>query len=261
MTIKNTLAFMAPLATSVLGHGTAPYFRTDGKVNTGFLSSYYWDDQAGNPYPDTAGWYSANPNNEYIAPSAYGSSDINCHFNSRPGKATASIPAGGVIDFLWTPWPHIGPVFTYIAKCSGDCANADKNSLSWVKIDEEGIDIPTQKWAATKLIENNNTWTTTVPENLAPGNYVFRNEIIGVHSAGEPNGAQNYPQCFNIEVTGSGTVQLPAGTPGTQLYRANDPGILFNPYGHVDSYEIPGPKLWTGASASAKDRRHPREFS
>lgn len=34
----------------------------------------------------------------------------------------------------------------------------------------------------------------TVPQHLAPGNYVLRHEIIALHAAGQANGAQNYPQ-------------------------------------------------------------------
>lgn len=39
------------------------------------------------------------------------------------------------------------------------------------------------------------------------------------------DGAQNYPQCFNIAITGSGT-DKPAGTLGVNLYKANDPYVL-----------------------------------
>jgi hypothetical protein len=42
--------------------------------------------------------------------------------------------------------------------------------------------------------ENGFSWNVKVPSSLAPGSYVLRHEIIGLHSAGNPNGAQNYPQ-------------------------------------------------------------------
>ncbi|CRK34082.1 hypothetical protein BN1708_019394, partial [Verticillium longisporum] len=132
-----------------------------------------------------------------------------------------------------------GPVFTYVANCGGDCSAADKATLEWVKIDEAGYNAETKKWAATDLIANNNTWTTTVPATLAAGNYVFRHEIIAMHGAGAVNGAQNYPQCINIAVTGSGT-DSPTGVVATKLYTAEDPGIHFEPYGDVSGYKIPG---------------------
>lgn len=95
------------------------------------------------------------------------------------------------------------------------------------------------------MINNGNSWTTKVPSSLAPGNYVFRHEIIALHGAGSANGAQNYPQCFNVKVTGSGTAN-PTGVAGTSLYTATHPGILFNPYVTITNYPMPGPALWTG---------------
>jgi cellulase len=89
-----------------------------------------------------------------------------------------------------------------------------------------------------------NAWTVTIPENLAPGNYVLRHEILALHSAGQANGAQFYPQCINLEVTGSGSA-TPDGVAGTSLYTAEDPGVLFNLYGEFSEYPIPGPALWT----------------
>lgn len=264
MTLKTSIALVAPLLTSVLAHGTVPMFRTDGVDQGGFLLDYYYEIINGGTPPDVAGWYAENLDNGFVSPNNYGTADINCHINAKPGAIAASIPAGGVIDFLWSAWPdsHVGPVFTYAAKCAGDdCTTVDKTTLSWVKIDEAAIDFDTQTWAATDLLNNNNTWSTTVPASLAPGQYVFRHEIIAMHGAGSANGAQNYPQCFNIEVTGSGTQELPAGTPGTELYTADHPGILFNPYQDLTSYDIPGPALWTGAAAAAKERRHSREFA
>jgi cellulase len=47
---------------------------------------------------------------------------------------------------------------------------------------------------ANNHAENGFSWNVKVPSSLAPGSYVLRHEIIGLHSAGNPNGAQNYPQ-------------------------------------------------------------------
>jgi lytic cellulose monooxygenase (C1-hydroxylating) len=133
-----------------------------------------------------------------------------------------------------------------VAKCNGDCSSVDKSTLSWVKIDEAGINHDAQVLAAQDMIDQDTTWTTTVLASLAPGDCVFRHETIALHGAGSANGAQAYPQCISIAVTGSGTKQLPAGTLGINLYKADDPGVLFNPYVQIDEYVIPGPVLWTG---------------
>ncbi|GAW22141.1 hypothetical protein ANO14919_116760 [Xylariales sp. No.14919] len=250
MSFKSIILGVA-CATVAQAHGTVSGFVTDGTWNQGFLLDYYYLIQNGGTPPDIAAWYAENLDNGFVEPANYGTSDINCHKNSKNGALTKSVKAGGTIDFEWTVWPHdIGPVLTYVAQCSGDCADADKSALLWVKIDEEGWDASTSTWASRKLIDNNNTWTTTVPSTLAAGNYVFRHEIIALHGGSSLNGAQNYPQCFNIEITGSGT-DKPTGTLGVDLYKEDDAGILFNPYTTFDSYPIPGPALYGGSGSGS----------
>ncbi|KAJ2987451.1 hypothetical protein NUW58_g4497 [Xylaria curta] len=241
-----SLILAAACATVAQAHGTVSGFVTDSTWNQGFLLSYYYQVANGGKLPDISAWYAENLDNGFVEPNNFGTSDINCHKNSKPGSQIASVKAGGKIDFQWTVWPHdIGPVLTYVAKCSGDCASADKSALRWVKIDEAGWNAGS--WASARLIANNNTWTTTVPSTLAPGNYVFRHEIIALHGGSSANGAQSYPQCFNIAITGSGT-DNPTGTLGVDLYKANDAGILFNPYTSFSSYPIPGPALYKSGS-------------
>jgi hypothetical protein len=231
---------------TTVAHGTVQSFKTDGVSNGGWLLDYYYMIKNGQTPPKVAGWYAENLDNGFVAPDAYQSTDIICHKAAKPGETSAKVAAGGTVEFQWTDWPHPGPMFTYVAKCSNnDCTTVDKTSLKWVKIDEAGIDYATQEWAATKMQKNGNKWTTKVPASLAPGKYVFRHETIGVHGSGSANGAQNYPQCVNIEVTGSGTAN-PTGVAYNQLYTASHPGILFNPYTTITNYVMPGPTLWKG---------------
>lgn len=237
----------AAMAGTAAAHGLVSNFQTDGKNNQGFILDYYYQKVNTGKFPDVAGWYAENLDNGFIEPNAFNTVNINCHKNAAPGAITASVKAGGTIKFQWTTWPHgLGPMITYVASCKGDCSKADKSTLEWVKIDEKGINYSTQKWAAQEMMDAGNSWTVKVPSTLAPGNYVFRHETIALHGAGSANGAQAYPQCINIAVTGSGTKQLPAGTRGVNLYKATDPGILLNPYTTITNYVIPGPKLWTG---------------
>jgi hypothetical protein len=98
-------------------------------------------------------------------------------------------------------------------------------------------------WASDQLISSNNSRTVTIPSSLASGLYVIRNEIIALHSAGTENGAQNYPFCVNLNVTGGGSTKLSGGTLGTALYTPTDPGILVNIYAALSSYVIPGPAI------------------
>lgn len=253
MSLRTAATLIGAFAATALGHGVVESFKADGVEYSGYKLDNYYAKQNGQAVPDQEAWSAENLDNGFVAPSAYGTADINCHKNSAPGAISATVKAGGEVEFVWSAWPesHFGPVFTYVAKCAGDCADADVETLKWVKIDEGGIDIASQKWAATDLIENDNTWVTTVPETLAPGNYVFRHEIIAMHGAGDADGAQNYPQCFNIEITGSGS-DNPEGVLGTKLYTATESGIKFNPYTNIESYDIPGPALYgSGGSGSS----------
>lgn len=69
--------------------------------------------------------------------------------------------------------------------------------------------------------------------------------MIALHSAGQVGGAQNYPQCFSVEVLGGGMKVLSGGMAGTGLYKPDEDGIVFN-IGRVlgeGGYRIPGPAV------------------
>jgi len=99
---------------------------------------------------------------------------------------------------------NIGPVLDYISSCNGDCGAVSPSSLLWNKLDQgawiSGNDPGT--WVTDDLVKNNVSWTTTIPSNLAAGNYVIRHEIIALHAAGQSNGAQAYPQVSQHRSTG-----------------------------------------------------------
>jgi len=46
-------------------------------------------------------------------------------------------------------------------------------------------------WASDDLLANNAPWTSAIPASTAPGNYVVRHEIIALHFANKPLGAQS----------------------------------------------------------------------
>lgn len=161
------------------------------------------------------------------------------------------VAAGDKINLQWTTWPdsHHGPVIDYLANCGDSCETVDKTTLKFFKIDGVGLVDDTTvpgTWGDDQLIANNQSWMVEIPPTLAPGNYVLRHELIALHSAGTEGGAQNYPQCFNLQVTGSGSAQ-PSGILGTELYKATDAGILVNIYTSLSTYVVPGPTLISGA--------------
>lgn len=139
-----------------------------------------------------------------MAPSLYGTADINCHIAATPGQIAAPVKAGGKVQLNWTPWPisHKGPMIDYLANCNGPCETVDKTTLKWFKIDGVGLIDPTKitngYWGSDVMIANNNSWTVVIPPTIAKGNYVLRHETIALHAAGQSNGAQNYAFCFNL---------------------------------------------------------------
>lgn len=65
----------------------------------------------------------------------------------------------------------------------------------------------------------------TLPNDLAPGGYLIRHEIIALHLATSMGGAEFYPMCTQVTIGGSGS-GAPSQTvsfPGA--YSDSDPGI------------------------------------
>lgn len=249
MSALQITAILGSLASSVAAHGYVSGFVAGGTWYSGYSPSFQYQ----NPPPTVAGWSDPeNLANGYVAPTAYGDADIVCHLSATPGGTAAQIKAGDQVELQWTTWPdsHHGPVLDYLAKVDGEFADIDKTALNFFKIDERGLvdsSAAPGKWASDELIANNNSWAVTIPSSIAPGKYVLRHEIIALHSAGDANGAQNYPQCINLEITSDGT-DTPAGQVATSFYKAEDPGIKINIYTTLASYTIPGPALWSGAA-------------
>ncbi|RDW73024.1 hypothetical protein BP6252_06931 [Coleophoma cylindrospora] len=249
---KTSFFGLLAAAASVSAHGFVDEINVAGTNYTGFLVDTY--SYESNP-PASIGWTETATDNGFVAPDAYASGDIICHRGATNGQATATIAAGDTVTLYWNTWPssHHGPVIDYLANCNGDCTTVDKTTLEFFKIDEAGlIDDTTSPgtWASDQLIAAGNSWTVTIPSTIAAGSYVLRHEIIALHSAGSADGAQNYPQCVNLVVTGGGS-DTPAGTLGEALYTETDPGILVNIYTTGLTYTIPGPALYTGGSGSA----------
>ncbi|KAJ5378211.1 uncharacterized protein N7496_005620 [Penicillium cataractarum] len=244
------LKVVAPalLATLVAGHGHITNIVINGVSYEGWdINSFPYETDP----PTVVAWGTPNTANGFISPDAYGTSDIICHLNATNAKGHAVVAAGDKISLQWTTWPdtHHGPVIDYLANCGDSCETVDKTTLEFFKIDGVGLVDDTTvpgTWGDDQLIANNNSWMVEIPPTLAPGNYVLRHELIALHSAGSEDGAQNYPQCFNLQVTGSGSDQ-PSGVLGTELYSSTDAGILVNIYTSLSTYVVPGPTLYSGA--------------
>jgi hypothetical protein len=201
------------------------------------------------PPPVLIAWATDYNDNGFVDGTEYTNPDIICHKAAKPAQITAPVKAGGKVTFQWTPWPtsHHGPVITYMAPCNGNCSTVDKTTLEFFKVDQGGLlndNPPPGTWETDVLISQNNSYTITVPTGLKPGGYVIRHEIIALHTAQQKDGAQNYPQCISVTVSGSGS-ELPSGTLGTALYHDTDPGLEIDIYESISSYTIPGPAMPT----------------
>jgi len=117
----------------------------------------------------------------------------------------------------------------------------DKTKLEFFKIGEAALlDSAKDFWAPNLLIQNNLSWAIQIPDSIAPGNYVLRHEMIALHAANNVGGAQNYPFCFNLAVSSSGS-DAPKGQRIQGMYKSTDPGIYFNLFERKGgSYPIPG---------------------
>ncbi|SPO06455.1 related to endoglucanase IV precursor [Cephalotrichum gorgonifer] len=235
MASLKTLSVLALSAALANAHGHVSQIVADGVTYVGAIPH--------SVDPASPGWPANNQDNGFVEPAAFSSPDIVCHKGATASAAYAKVAAGGTVTVTWNTWPesHLGPVIDYLARCEPDCASANKASLSFAKIQESGLSGGT--WAVDTLMANGNKWDIKIPSNVAPGKYVLRHEIIALHSGGQANGAQAYPQCINLEITGSGSV-TPQGEPATAFYTPTDPGILFDLYKPDLVYPIPGPDLW-----------------
>jgi lytic cellulose monooxygenase (C1-hydroxylating) len=250
MAMLSALLAALAFAAGTRAHGHVTHIIINGTQYQGFDPTTF--PYMANP-PVVVGWTADQLDNGFVAPAAYASADMICHRAAKPAGGHAQVRAGDVVTLQWSTWPesHKGPVVDWLAPCGGPCEAVDKAALRFFKIDGAGMVSAGApgRYAADVLIEKGNTWSVRIPPNVKPGNYVLRHEIIALHGAGSAGGAQSYPQCFNLEVTGAGTDSF-AGVAGTALYSASDPGVLVNIYDASLQYQVPGGAVVAGGVSS-----------
>ncbi|KAI8948036.1 lytic polysaccharide monooxygenase [Xylaria longipes] len=162
---------------------------------------------------------------------------------------SAKIAAGTNITAVWGQWTHQqGPVMVWMYPCESGFSSCDGKQKKWFKIDQMGLFGPalnSNDWG-TATVYKTLKWSSKIPASLKPGNYLIRHELLALHQANTP---QFYPECAQIEVTGSGSATAPANLlasiPG--YAPQSDPGIMVDIYqGKATSYTPPGPAVWTG---------------
>jgi len=188
-------------------------------------------------------------------------SDMNCGAGAQKAKLVADAKPGSQLQFFWrsgenTNWPHnTGPMLTYMASCgSTTCDQFDSTQAEWFKIDEVGKS-GSDTWVQAEVM-NGSPYTMNLPSNVAPGQYLVRHEIIALQLATSVGGAEFYPMCTQINVSGSGTgkptAQETVKLPGA--YSDTDPGIYDpNVYEPGANYTFPGPNVaaFVGSSSTS----------
>ncbi|KAK6543041.1 hypothetical protein TWF694_006971 [Orbilia ellipsospora] len=195
------------------------------------------------------------------------SNDIRCNVGGSTGvSGVCSVPAGSTITVEMHPTysaadqscdveaiggAHHGPVQVYMQKVS-DATTAD-GSGPWFKVYALGLisGYNPGTWGTDAMNANCGKVNIVVPSGLAPGNYLVRAEVIALHAAFQPNGAQFYITCYQINVTGGGS-ESPSGVLLPGAYNPTDPGIYWNLYTSFNSYPLPGPTVYTGGSGGSK---------
>ncbi|KAM9882406.1 endoglucanase II [Verticillium dahliae] len=146
---------------------------------------------------------------------------------------------------------HFGPVIVYLSKVS-DASTADGSS-GWFKIHEDGWSAKSgsakadqDNWGVKDLNACCGRMDVRIPADLENGDYLLRAEVVALHVASQPKGAQFYMTCYQITIAGGTGANRPATVRFPGAYAATDPGILFNIYQATTSYKIPGPAVVSG---------------
>ncbi|TRM70326.1 glycoside hydrolase family 61 protein [Schizophyllum amplum] len=232
------------LASSAAAHGGVNRYIIDGELYQGW-----------SPYNVASGQTSIErPYSSYNPIMDAADATIHCNDagSASGAQLTATVAAGAEITAQWDQWTHReGPVMVYMADCGGDCSSVNSATLKWFKIDEAGLlsgTLGKGEWGNGVIVDTLE-WTSTIPANLKPGNYMIRHELLALHQANTP---QFYPECAQLKVTGSGSAS-PSGSalvsfPGG--YSMSDPGITINIYDAATAakttYQAPGPTVWSG---------------
>jgi len=175
---------------------------------------------------------------------------INCGVDAKPAPKVHNADPGSQLTFKWLTasggnWPHnTGPMLTYLASCGNQsCAEVDSSKVQWFKVHEAGR--KDGKWEQQQLLDGG-VASVPLPQNLAPGGYLVQHQIIALHLATQPGGAEFYSGCAQILVGGNEKGVPPrealVSMPGP--YKDNDPGIFVPDVFNTNAqYQMPGPQI------------------
>ncbi|CAG8961004.1 hypothetical protein HYFRA_00002544 [Hymenoscyphus fraxineus] len=264
---SHTFSIISALVATVSAHGIVHNISIADVMYSGYIPQ---SDEYQNPPPDRImrPIHSSGPVEDIEI------SDIQCGgyakggmVGSRPANLTAGpVGAGEIVKMFWDLWPdsHVGPAMAYMARCANDDCKTfmPGTDAVWFKIKEAGREGTSNIWTdVTPLTKPGGVYEYTIPPCLQAGAYLVRHEIIALFGAEKYPGAQFYPSCHQIQVTGGGSSTGPAekvSFPGA--YKPTDPGVVFKqPDGIPREYTIPGPPVFScdGTSTEAQPAAKP----
>ncbi|KAI0370656.1 hypothetical protein BV20DRAFT_966145 [Pilatotrama ljubarskyi] len=191
-----------------------------------------------------------------------GASNPNLSCGQNAQNAALVVPAnpGSTVTFAWASgnggnWPHdTGPMLTYMASCGiTTCDKFDASGAQWFKVDQAGKKSDGSTWVQ-KDIMMGGTYSMTLPDNIAPGDYLIRHEIIALQLAVSEGGAEFYPSCTQVRIGGDGNGAPNATVSFPGAYSDSDPGIFDpNVYNPGSSYTFPGPAIAAFVAAGSNN--------
>ncbi|KAG2354850.1 glycosyl hydrolase family 61-domain-containing protein [Suillus spraguei] len=109
---------------------------------------------------------------------------LNCGQDAQFASLVGNANPGSQLEILWVGeidgscnWPHdTGPIMHYMAECDGFCLTYDSTNAEWFKISELGFEADGSTWYQANLMSGVPA-NVTIPNTLAPGNYLLRSEI------------------------------------------------------------------------------------
>ncbi|CAE7013411.1 hypothetical protein CFE70_002370 [Pyrenophora teres f. teres 0-1] len=195
---------------------------------------------------------------------SYTGTALQCNANPAPAQGKCDFEAGDTVTIEMHQHnsrdcteqalggAHWGPVLAYMSKVE-DASTADGSSEffkvyqnTWAK-NPAATQGDNDFWGTKDLNYNCGKLDFTIPKDIAPGDYLLRAEAIALHAAGPSGGAQHYMTCYQLTVTGSGTLE-PKGVKFPEAYTKSGPGLGFSIHADLDSYPAPGPALISGGT-------------
>jgi len=166
-------------------------------------------------------------------------------------KAKARAGADVVIHWSGMIRMHNGPVLTYLGLIP--TPETKVQDVKFFKIKGDGYDNKQKKWANEEVLDSNRTDIIKLPSDIKSGTYVLRTELLALHGNNPMlpasfGGPQFYTHCFNVDITGNGTVE-PEGVNFPGAYQPKDPGVKFylGTGGSTwENYPPPGPPVYAG---------------